>query len=175
MKARFGAHGLGSKQHPLSIRQASPAQILTIVTVADVTAFQHLMPLLQFTPSINSPPTPSTPLHSHSHPPDVSHPSFLPPPVPIHPVRSSSPRLAPPLSFAYRSSAWEKPRIFLYASILAISVALTDLLEEPLHRRLKTFSDRLQQPGGGKNALQRRGGMMRGRRRAYNRVLSVFF
>ncbi|CAK9039977.1 unnamed protein product [Durusdinium trenchii] len=42
----------------------------------------------------------------------------------------------------------ETDPIFLYASILAISVALTDLLEEPLHRRLKTFSDRLQQPGG---------------------------
>lgn len=45
------------------------------------------------------------------------------------------------------------PRILLYLFILVSSVAVTDLIEQPLADRLKKFSDQIQLPGRRKRFL----------------------
>ena len=40
-------------------------------------------------------------------------------------------------------------RILLYLFILVTSVAVTDLIEQPMAEKLKKLSDRIQRPGGG--------------------------
>ena len=60
------------------------------------------------------------------------------------------------IDLSWKDKEWKSfdasPRILLYLLILVSSIAVTDLIEQPLADRLKKFSDQIQLPGRGKVA-----------------------